>query len=287
MELPQFHVHAAIEERHWWFLGRRAITRALLHRMLPPSKETFILDVGCGTGGMTAALAQEYSCAGIDPIPEAVALARKRFPSIDFRCGDVPDDCRDLLGRADAVTIFDVLEHVADDFLFVSSLLSVMKPGALLLMVAPHDPALWGMHDRGFDHYRRYTVARFREIWEGLPVREHVISPFNARLYPLARFLRFWSRVRGTSLGPASTDLALPFRPLNALLTRIFAGEQSRLLQVLDGTAGPFIHGVSILGLIERRPGDITPRARPDHVPADERPWLPVRQGAAEVGQRR
>ncbi len=274
MELPQFNVHAAIEEQHWWFLGRRAIAQALLHRVLPPSRATFILDVGCGTGGMTAALAQDYSCSGIDPIPEAIAMAKQRFPSVDFRCGHAPEDCRDLIGRADAVTLFDVLEHVEDDFLFVSSLLAAMKPDALLLMVAPHDPAIWGAHDRGFDHYRRYTVTRFREIWEGLPVWEKVISPLNSRLYPFARFLRSWSRTHGRSFGPASTDLSLPPRPLNALLTRIFAGEQTRILQVLDGTAGPFIHGVSILGLIERKKGDITPRPRPADVPPDERPWL-------------
>lgn len=51
MQLPQFQVHADLEERHWWFLGRRAIFRALLTQAVPPSRDRLILDVGCGTGG--------------------------------------------------------------------------------------------------------------------------------------------------------------------------------------------------------------------------------------------
>ena len=45
--------YRAVEDRHWWFLGRRAILLGLLDRHVPvgdPAKR--VLDVGCGTGAM-------------------------------------------------------------------------------------------------------------------------------------------------------------------------------------------------------------------------------------------
>ncbi|MDD5041378.1 MAG: hypothetical protein PHX87_02210 [Candidatus Peribacteraceae bacterium] len=75
-------------------------------------------------------------------------------------------------GFSDAVLFLDVLEHVQDDFALVSQLLAGMKPGAYLFIAAPGDPKLWGPHDRGFEHERRYSLPRFRMLWEGLPVEE-------------------------------------------------------------------------------------------------------------------
>lgn len=274
MQLPQFQVHADIEQQHWWFLGRLKIVRTLLHRVLPPDRNRLVVDVGCGTGGNTIALSRDYTCIGIDPSVDAIAFARERFTALTFRIGYAPQDCEDLLSRADAVLLMDVLEHVEDDFLLISSLLAAMKPGAYLFMIAPGDPTLWGEHDRGFEHVRRYTLPRFRRTWEGLPVRECAVSCCNARLYPLVKIARFLSRISGRSLGPARTDLSLPPRPVNAVLQRIFGGESGRFLRMLEGRSRPYVHGVSVLALLERRAGEIVPRPLPSDVPPDERPWM-------------
>ncbi|ALM10236.1 MAG: SAM-dependent methyltransferase [Candidatus Peribacter riflensis] len=274
MQLPQFQVHADLEERHWWFLGRRDIFRALLTRVLPPFRERLILDVGCGTGGNTAAFNRLYTCVGIDPSLDAVSFARQRFPGIEFRHGYAPQDCRDLLERADAVLFLDVLEHVQDDFSLVSQLLAAMKPGAYLLMMAPGDPELWGPHDRGFEHERRYSLPRFRMLWEGLSVEECVCSALNARLHPIAKLSRLFSRLRGRSLGPGQTDLSLPSAPVNALLRWIFGGEARRIVRAWEKRGRPYRQGVSVLALLKRRTGTIAPRMRPASLPLDPRPWM-------------
>ncbi|MDO8468734.1 MAG: class I SAM-dependent methyltransferase [Candidatus Peribacter sp.] len=273
MQLPQFQVHADLEERHWWFLGRRAIFRSLLTRAVPPSKDRLILDVGCGTGGNTAAFRDLYTCVGIDPSLDAVTFAQQRFPNIEFRHGYAPQDCRDLLQKADAVLFLDVLEHVQDDFALVSQLLAGMKSGAYLFIAAPGDPELWGPHDRGFEHERRYSLPRFRMLWEGLPVEECVCSALNARLYPIAKLSRLFSRFRGKALGPGQTDLSLPSAPVNALLYRIFAGESKRILRAWHG-GKPYRHGVSVFAVLRRGSGEIIPRTRPASLPPDPRPWM-------------
>jgi SAM-dependent methyltransferase len=274
MQLPQFQVHADLENLHWWFLGRRKIFRALLHAACSPSPEKVFLDVGCGTGGNTAAFAKDYRCIGIDPIPEAVAFAKQRFPGVEFRQGYAPEDCADLMATADIVLLADVLEHIEDDFLLVSKILASMKPGGHLLMMAPADPSLWSAHDRGFEHYRRYTLPRLRMLWEGFPVEERVVSYCNSRLYPLAKIARMVARMKGSALGPNDTDLSLPFSLLNQFFAKTFAGESKRLLAVLQGRGTPYRYGVSVMALLRRTEGNIVPRAWPEGFPKDARPWM-------------
>jgi SAM-dependent methyltransferase len=271
MQLPQFHIHAQVEDHHWWFLARRSIVRSVLHVLVPPTQEKIVLDVGCGTGGNTAAFSNEYLCKGIDPVQEAIQFAKERYPSASYFCGYAPQDNPDDVAAAAAVLLMDVLEHVEDDFQLVSSLLACMKPGAYLVIMAPADPNLWSAHDKGFEHYRRYTIDRLRLLWKDLPVQERLVSYMNARLYPLVRL----ARLRKKALGPNDTDLRLPFAPINLLFRWMFEGEKKRLLQVLRGESNAvYKKGVSVFAVVQRKEGNINSRTYPSDVLVDERPWM-------------
>ena len=51
-----------------------------------------ILDLGCGAGQLTAAIARAGAVAfGIDASPEMIAQARANFPALDFRIGDAAE----------------------------------------------------------------------------------------------------------------------------------------------------------------------------------------------------
>lgn len=182
MQLPQFQVHAKIEDRHWWFCGRRTIFRALLSRLVPVRTGRKLLDVGCGTGGNTAAFSAEYDCTGVEPVMEAMSFARKHFPHCRFIQGIAPRDVPKEMANADIVLLADVLEHVLDDRTLVRDLIHAMKLGAVLLVMAPADKKLWSPHDRGFEHFRRYDLETARALWQGLPVEELVCSYCNSRL---------------------------------------------------------------------------------------------------------
>ena len=61
---------------------------ALLDLLAPKAGER-ILDLGCGAGQLTAAIARTGALAlGIDASPEMIAQARANFPALDFRIGD-------------------------------------------------------------------------------------------------------------------------------------------------------------------------------------------------------
>jgi SAM-dependent methyltransferase len=270
MHSEQFQLHADIEQRHWWFVARRRIMRRLVGELLPPAPETVVVDVGCGTGANLAALADRYHCVGIDTSVEAVELARRRFPQIQFLAGRAPQDLGDLIRRAGLVLLMDVLEHIADDFAMLSELLAAVSPGALLLLTVPADESLWSPHDESFGHYRRYDRARLERVWAGLPVTPLVVSYFNARLLPLVRMVRARSDRRGQAAGRAGTDFWLPNAMLNRLLEAIMAGEARRIVRTLHGhpTAG-YARGASLLALVRRDEGVISLRHKPDDLSPD------------------
>src|ERR1051325_5875784 len=102
-----FALHADIEERHWWFTGRRQIMRALVERVLSPTNSPLVVDVGCGAGSNIASLADAYRCMGVDTSDAAIALAKTRFPSVEFRLGLAPGILGDAAGRADLFMMMD------------------------------------------------------------------------------------------------------------------------------------------------------------------------------------
>lgn len=269
MQSEQFHLHAEIEQRHWWFVARRQILQSVIAAVLPPSPDTTIVDVGCGTGANLASLADRYRCIGIDTSAEAVQLAAARFPRARFVCGAAYRHA-EILAAAQLIMLNDVLEHVSDDFRMLSELLSRATPGTYVLITVPADMALWSEHDLAFGHYRRYTPQRLAQVWQDLPVAEMFVSHFNSRLYPAVRAVRRIGRWRGKAAGRAGTDFALPGERTNRALARIFAGEAGKLTALARGDAGrPYAKGVSIMALLRREPGVVEPRCRPDFVAAD------------------
>jgi 2-polyprenyl-3-methyl-5-hydroxy-6-metoxy-1,4-benzoquinol methylase len=270
MDLPQFDVHTALEEKHWWFTSRRSLILEILSALIPNNGS--VVDVGCGTGANTAEVSKKYTCMGIDPIPEAIASAKSRFPGVTFRTGLAPKDCPEMQS-ADAVLLLDVLEHIEDDFYFVSELLSQMKPGAYLLMMAPADINLWSTHDHGFDHFRRYSVARFRMLWKDLHVQEALVTHWNTTLYWPIRVVRQVMRSIGVTIGSANTDLHLPAKPINTLLHQIVSRENIKILRALKKSKKGYQHGVSIMSIIQKTKDPVAPRKRPSTLAADLTPW--------------
>ena len=50
MERAAYREMADLDQRHWWYRGRRAILAELIRREAMPPKDGRILEIGCGTG---------------------------------------------------------------------------------------------------------------------------------------------------------------------------------------------------------------------------------------------
>ena len=165
-----------------------AIVGRILGLVVPPGQNKTIIDVGCGTGGNIASLANDYRVCGIDTTPDAIrwpgsVLRACRSFWAHFRLG-----LKGYLDVASAITCMDVIEHVEDDIGFVKTLVEAAAPGSHLLLTVPADMTLWSQHDVTNAHYRRYDRPAFVKVWAGLPVTVRMVSYFNSRLYPMVKF---------------------------------------------------------------------------------------------------
>ncbi|HKE26110.1 MAG TPA: methyltransferase domain-containing protein [Bryobacteraceae bacterium] len=108
-----------------WQFGRDVLG------LLEPKAGERILDVGSGTGQLTAEIAQAgANVTGIDRSAAMVEQARKNFPGIDFRVEDVREIAYD--GEFDAVFSNAVLHWVQPAEAAVTAIARALKPGGRL-----------------------------------------------------------------------------------------------------------------------------------------------------------
>lgn len=252
MTPDQFELHAKIEDSHWWFVGRRHIVENVVDTSVIHKKAKTLVDIGCGTGGNIGIFQDKFNCIGVDISEHAIAFAKKRFPKIDFVCGDL-EKIYPIIEKADILLLLDVLEHIENDPQFLRDLITNMKRGAYLVVTVPSNMSLWSPHDEFHGHFRRYTKQELLGMLEELPVSIRLLSYYNSFLYPIIKAVRVFTKLRGKPWGQACTDLSVPAKPINFLLSKLFASESRWLLNLVDQptqTVLPF--GVSIISLLKK-----------------------------------
>src|SRR3972149_6403747 len=126
-----------IEQRHWWFQARREIVRSLIRRYSDDATERLrVCDLGCGTGGNLAALADAHDVVGVEHSPQALEYARRRLGD-RVRPGSLPDGIDLPADSFDVVLLTDVLEHVEDDIRSAQTALRLLRPGGLVVATVP------------------------------------------------------------------------------------------------------------------------------------------------------
>lgn len=221
MERLVYDQMAELDDRHWWYRGRREVLEALIRRVAHPPKNARILEIGCGTGHNFEMLSAFGRVDALELDEQVRRFAEKRLGREIMSAplpelAGVPDNSYDLIGA------FDVIEHIDDDRAGIASIAAKLKPGGKFVMTVPAHAWMWSAHDVVNHHKRRYSKRALRQLIEHSPLRLDALGYFNSLLFPAAVAERLASKARGKE----DADLKLPAAPLNTALERTFAAER-------------------------------------------------------------
>ncbi len=231
-----------VDERHWWYRGRRLIVRTELDR-LPLTAGARVLDAGCGSGRMLDELQDYGEVSGVELDTDAAAVAASRG-SGEVRVGRL-EELPWPAETFDLITCLDVIEHTPDDRRTLGELRRVSKPGGFLLVTVPAYQALWSLHDAANHHYRRYSrrMLRSAAVEAGWTVRR--MTSFNAILLAPAAVVRMAQRGKQAD-GDYTPALSLGPSWLNAALEQPLRAEARWLSR-----GGTLPAGLSLMALLE------------------------------------
>jgi SAM-dependent methyltransferase len=231
--------HVEEDGRHWWFRGRQAVIRSVLGAALP-RRPLRLAEIGCGSGGLLGVLAELGEVVGVEASPGFLEAARRR----GFRVlpGSLPEEVPLPAGSQDAVLLFDVLEHIADDAGALRGAVRLLRPGGWLVLTVPAHRWLWSPHDEALGHHRRYSARGLRRLVEAAGLRPVRLTYFNTLLAGPVLLVR----LLGLSAGDGH-DLVRPRPAVNGLLARVFS------LEALWLRRANLPFGISLL-LVARRP---------------------------------
>lgn len=248
MNTSEYAKLSAVEERHWFYSGKRAIVRHWLQRAGPLKASDLLVDCGAGTGRFVEEMTSVCRAIALDDHAESLLIARGKLGGdrvVEGRCTDLPFPD----SSADAITALDVLEHVDRDDLAVKEFARVLKPGGLLAVTVPALPALWSDWDVVLHHHRRYTKRTLLALLSHPSFELLHWNYVNVAALPAVWLVRMVRKLRkGTAtVAGARAEDSIPPEPLNRLLRWLF---------VTFACQG-FVHfplGVGLLGVWRRAP---------------------------------
>ncbi len=136
-----------------------------------------VIELGCGTGGMTQWLAKKYSKVIATDISEAAlqfCRSHLRVSNVSFvRTDAMMTGLSD--GIADVVMAFDLVEHLPKPDLCFAEVNRLMRCGGLLFISTPNPNSLGSrMKDGAYLEYRGLPLAERKRQWFGWQDDSHI-----------------------------------------------------------------------------------------------------------------
>ena len=132
-----------------------------------------VLDVGCGAGLLSEALAGEGAeVVALDLAPELLKVARlhglESGVAVDYRLQSVESLAAEMPGRFDAITCMEMLEHVPDPAAIIGACARLLNPGGkLYVSTLNRTPAAFALAIVGAEYIARLLprgTHRYRDF---------------------------------------------------------------------------------------------------------------------------
>ena len=150
-----------VEDNSYWFKHRNDCIISVVKTFV--NKINVILDIGGGNGFVTAGLNKSgYSSILVDPSIKGILNAKKRGIK-DLVCANF-QDLNIKSNSIEAVGLFDVIEHIKKDNIFLNKIYAILKENGILVITVPAYEALFSKEDEFAGHYRRYSLKSINKI---------------------------------------------------------------------------------------------------------------------------
>ena len=185
------YVHGYGEREAQRLMDQAESVRALIHHDTEFPPDSRILEVACGVGAQTVAMAQQLSACrfvSFDKIPQSVGLAAERVHAAGLQRVDLL--AADLFETPFKPESFDVLfvsyllEHLADPLGALTNLKALLRPGGDLLVVE-------GDHGSCYFHPDTPEATRARKCLIAVQAGLGCDSEIGRRLHPLLQSAGF------------------------------------------------------------------------------------------------
>jgi SAM-dependent methyltransferase len=179
MEPDEYDLMDAAEGRMWWY---RALHARILTALTGVAGR--VLDAGCGTGGLLAALPPSLHPVGLEFFGAAAvrAAAKSGAPVVRGSVNAMPFADRSF----DAAIAADVLCHAAVDLAAaLAELRRVLRPGGRLVVNMPAFAWLMSTHDHRVHNARRQSAPELRAALDAAGFVRPEIGYWNGLLLPL------------------------------------------------------------------------------------------------------
>lgn len=176
-----------LEDRHWWFLSRRAAIGPVIERAVPARDGQRILMVGCGTGGNVRLLTPKGQVFALDYSWDAVSRSRQRGEATLAQASAMALPYADE--TFDHVMCLAVLYHrgVTDDVAALREAWRVCKPGGVLVTTDPaFDFVRTSQHDELNQTGRRYTKRSIVQSVRRAGFKPTGVGYYHMSLLPIA-----------------------------------------------------------------------------------------------------
>ncbi len=182
-----------------------------------------ILDAGCGSGPLTAALREQGALVtGIDGSPAMIALARERLgDAVPLHVGDLAEPLPFPDGAFDDVTASLVLHYLEDWDAPLAELRRVLRPGGRLIVSVNHPTVRLLSHP----HEDYFATRRYSDDFE-----------FDGEAAVLTMWHRPLRAMTAAFTGAGFSIVAIeepppsPLTPPDLMPPRIASGERSAFL---------------------------------------------------------
>jgi ubiquinone/menaquinone biosynthesis C-methylase UbiE len=232
MNPAEFANIAAVERDLWWYRGMKQILFRMLDPIANANRIEDVLEAGCGTGHLSATLAERYgwNMTPLDFDRNGLAYAQQSGLSkcVQGSITDLPFQDRAF----DALLSIDVIPHLdrgAEHGVF-AEFARVLKPGGLLVIRSAAFDFLRSRHSQFVNEIQRFTKPQLHEAAQKAGFTVERATYANSLLLPIAAFkFRVWEPLTrqapasGVGLVPGWLD-SLLYAPLRMEASWIGAG---------------------------------------------------------------